>query len=75
MGHRRYELSARYARGEAVQVAAVSTATYIPSTHKIAAIILYYDGGCFTACRVEWSAVPPRPNHVLYHRRRRLSIV
>ena len=43
MGHRRYELSARYARGEAVHVATMATVVYVPSTHKIRSIMLYYE--------------------------------
>lgn len=43
LGHRRYLLSARYAGGEAVHVATMATVTYVPSSHKIASIALYYE--------------------------------
>lgn len=43
MGHRRYELSAKYAGGEAVHVATLATVTYTPSVHKINDIALYYE--------------------------------
>ena len=43
MGHRRYELSARYSSGEAVHVAAMSSITYSPTAHKVTAIVLYYE--------------------------------
>ena len=43
MGHRRYELSAKYAGGQAVHVAAMSNITYLPESHKVQSIHLYYD--------------------------------
>ena len=43
MGNRRYELSAKYAGGEAVHVATLATVTYLPGPHKIASIALYYE--------------------------------
>ena len=43
MGHRRYELSAKHAGGEAVHVATLATVTYTPPVHRINDIALYYE--------------------------------
>lgn len=43
MGHRRYELSAKYTAGETVHVAAMTTVAYVPASHNINSIVLAYD--------------------------------
>lgn len=42
IGHRRYQMSAKYASGDTVHVAAMSTVAYQPSSHKINSIMLTY---------------------------------